>query len=297
MSLASPPPRRASRPQPTAPEGLKVNAYNKASSLLVTLLLMIGLAVAFLIIIWLSMQTSKEETAVPVKPYKLGGGTPDGLPDHALKGEITDEIAKETDLQEPNIQTVMEMVTSAIATKVADLDLPIKKSDDESGGKSGGQGGTDDVAGLGNGPGAGDGSPVWNILGDNLTMADYARLLDVNEVELAAIGDGQIQYVSNLSADKPTVRTTNGQGEERQYLSALSGNLRNFDLALLQKAGIDIRRKIVVLFMPDPFLVKLQTAELGFNKLDSPARIIKTTFTIIKRGQDFEFQVLEQDLR
>src|SRR5687768_14911967 len=150
----------ATRDAALAASGLKLAAYDRVASLLIALLVLIGLGVICLLAVWLSLKFSVTQKAIPVILDNVGGGREDGVLGESLEIDSPDpeQIAKETDIVEPQIQETVATVLDAVANIQADLDDPQITEQLETGGK-GSSKGTGTQVGLGSGGGPGSGFP------------------------------------------------------------------------------------------------------------------------------------------
>lgn len=132
---------------------------------------------------------------------------------------------------------------------------------------------------------------------EGLTEGPYARQLDGAGIELGVLlGDGQIEYASSVSEDKPQRRTGTAADEPRFYMTWARGDLVKADRSLLAKAGIKADGKIVLHFYTPEAEKKLLELELAHAQ--RAATEVELTRFGIKRGlRNFEFYVVEQVAR
>src|SRR4051812_49430355 len=164
MSLANPPSkfRDPAFAKPREPEKLDVSAQDRASSMVVALLVILGLIVFLMFAIWLSSRLNIKAPPVPVTIVDDlgGGGSGNGQPggEQSLE-EVSPEEVK--DLQEVKVDQTLQAVTDAVSTQAQNLEAI-------EGGASGlgnGQGtGTGDGRGPGpGGPGKATQLPDWEV--------------------------------------------------------------------------------------------------------------------------------------
>jgi hypothetical protein len=293
-------------PTSTAPQEskptpqLKTTSYDRASSWVISLLIMVGGLVIALLAIWLSRKLYDVPVTVQVRLAPGGGGVPDGVPGDVLHvdGPQRQEIGEETDLIEPKVQEVMAMVVDAVARKVADLDNPIFTESDA--GSGGGNPGNSRKRGYGFGGGPGGGGPVWEMQYDERTLAVYAQQLDFFGIELAAVGGDKdrIEYASGFTAGSPTRRSGTRDEEMkrdplRTYFTHRSGTVQKYDQQLLAKAGINTTRKIILQYYTEAQEQVLLRLQQQFRGLEQE-QIAKTVFAVRPRGNGFEFYVVDQ---
>jgi hypothetical protein len=268
------------------------------ASLLLALLILCGVSVFCLLIVWFTSRVFSHPPAIPVELADVGGGRPEGTIGESLSIEApsTEEIGRESDLPEPQIQNTLSMVTDAVAVRQADLDDPALSENYESGGYGGSKG---DARRVGKGVGSGEpGIPRpqrWEIIfQEGATLQTYARQLDFFKIELGVIGGStQVQYALNFTKPQPDRRSGRAGDEKRLYMSWRSGTLQQADQELLARAGVATENKIVVQFFPADVENRLAELEQRFaNRRQSEIR--KTRFGVRSVGNGFEFHVIDQ---
>jgi hypothetical protein len=152
--------------------------------------------------------------------------------------------------------------------------------------------------GLGLGPGDG-GVPVeqrWSIVyNQGQTLEEYARQLDTFGVELAVVtGANQLTYFSRFSDAAPTKRYGSGQGDSRLYFLWQGRGRKASDVALLKKAGVDVGDAAVIQFYPKAIEQRLAQLEVRY-KGRQPSEIRVTRFSVVPRGESYDFTVLAQE--
>lgn len=299
MSVATRPskPRDPAFAKPREPEKLDVSAQERASSLVLALLFILGFIVLIMFAIWLSTRI-KYNIAVPVTIVEDlgGGGSGNGTPgaEQQLE-EVSPEEVK--DLQEVSVEQTLQAVTDAVSTQAVNLDA-------FEGGASGF--GTGEGTGTGDGRGPGPGGkgtatqlPDWEVRFNATTIELYAAQLDFFGIELGAIGGGKktVDYASKLAQPNPVTRTAPGDAEKRRYLVWRKGPLAAADKSLLQKAKIDTNGRIVLQFLPEPVETQMRTLEAQHAKGKKLNEIRRTVFGVKGTPGQYEFYVLEQDYR
>lgn len=310
MSASAPSPKTLSAPakavSPVEPparleaaerQRLQVTPYDRAASLLVALLIMVGASVVAMFVIWLTSRIYVPNVAVPVEMENVGGSEEGSLGEGQELDAPSDEmLAEETDLAEPELQETVAMLNDALAEQLANLDDPLLNAELEAGSRSKGTGAGDSAPlGSGDGDGGFPRAQRWRIQFDNTTLAAYARQLDAFGIELGAVRPGRVEYASGFSGGSPQRRTAAGDAkEERLYMSWQGGTLQQFDMQLLQAAGIDPRGKIVVQFYPEQVENRLAQLERSFANREA-RQIRRTTFGIRTAGGQADFYVISQD--
>jgi len=154
--------------------------------------------------------------------------------------------------------------------------------------------------GLGPGFGPGDGGVAreqrWSIVyTPGQSPDEYAQQLDGIGVELAVVaGPNQLAYVSKFSDPKPTVRYGSGQGDSRLYFLWQGRGRKGSDVALIQKAGIEVGDKDVFQFYPAGVEQELSRLEVRYRGRQ-PGEIRMTRFIVKPKGDRYGFEVIAQE--
>src|SRR5690606_36413083 len=173
---------------------------------------------------------------------------------------------------------------------------PLLNADLESGSRKGsGAGDSAPLGGGGDGEGGFPRPQRWRIQFDNTTLEAYARQLDAFGIELAATQPGRVVSAQGILGVRPQRRTAGeGTQENRLYMSWQGGTLQQFDMQLLQAAGISPRGKLIVQFYPEQVENRLAELERAFaNRAANQIR--RTTFGIRIAGGRADFYVISQD--
>lgn len=290
-------PRDPAFAKPREVENLDVSAQDRASSMIVALLVILGFVVLIMFAIWLSSRISFQ---VPLKVTMVedlgGGGGGNNMPgaEQQLE-EVSPEEVK--DLQEVSVEQTLQQITDAVSTQAVNLDAV-------EGGAAGL--GTGEGTGTGDGRGPGPGGkgtatqlPDWEVRFNGTTLELYAAQLDFFGIELGAIGGGKkmVDYASKLAQPNPVTRSAPGDAEKRRYLLWRKGPLAAADKTLLQKAKIDTTGRIILQFLPEPVELQMRTLEAEYAKGKKLSQIRRTAFGVKSTGAKFEFFVAEQDYR
>jgi hypothetical protein len=296
MSVITPPskPRDPAFAKPLEPEKLDVSAQDRASSMVVALLVILGLIVFLMFAIWLSSRLTYNPPPVPVTIVDSlgGGGSGSGAPAEQQLEEVNPEEVK--DLQEVNVEQTIQAITEA--TQAVDLDA----LEGSTGQGSGSGTGTGDGRGPGpGGPGKATQLPDWEVRFNATTIELYAAQLDFFGIELGAIGGGKkvVDYASKLSQPVPVVRAAPGDAEKRRYLVWRKGPLAAADKNLLAKAKIDTNGRIVLQFLPEPAEQQMALLEAQHAKGKPLNEIKRTVFGVKGNAGAYQFYVVEQDYR
>ncbi len=273
-------------PRINAPaDRLRVTSYDRVSSMLLALLLLIGATVLTLLLIWLTGKLLAAKAVVPVTMEQIGEGGGAMGDDSTLE----EPSLSETDLVEPEPERTLAVVASAVASRQAVL------ADPAIGQAGGGAGGGGRMAG------SGDGTPGiprhWEVVFAQSTLETYARQLDYFGIELAVLGDGdKVVYARNVSSPTPTQESRPRDQEKRYYLTWRHGGLQEADRELLKRAKISTEGRLILKFLPPGVEANLAAMEKSHAGADSE-RIAKTQFGILSTAGGYEFYISEQTLK
>jgi hypothetical protein len=285
---------------------LTISPYDRASSLMISLLITLGALTVVLFFAWLSTKIYVPQIAVPVEMTEVGEGEGggDGKP---MGGSQLDSPSDEpfvgTDAVTEGVQESLSVLPDAISSKLAELDDPSLPTPSRRGsfGAGGGiGGGFGDGRGLGHGPGRGGSPRHWEGYFDKgRTLDVYSKQLDHFGIELGVIMDSKtVAYAKGFSHGKPTTRTgpPDRKSEPRYYLRWQSGGLQQADKELLAKAGIDAGNREIYKFLPPETEGKLVAKERE-RAGDRVKDIRKTKFGVRAVGDGFEFTIIDQWLK
>jgi hypothetical protein len=271
----------------TAAEGehsLRVSPYEYAAAGVLTGLILLGAAVAFMFVLWISSRIFvKQVTVTPQLVELAGGGRGTGDAD-----DLANTQQDEPEAPEPQLDEILESINLVVSENAATYD----PSMEEASAKGRGSAGRGDGSG-----GPGDGQiprwERWELEFNSNSIAEYRRQLDFFKIELAAFGGGEqkIQYAYNFSAGVPSRRE--GTNDERIYMIWQQGALAGFDLQLLKQAGIATKGRIVVQFLAPEFENRLAVLEDTVLKTRNIPlkRVKKTTFRIQREGTGYGIAV------
>ena len=268
---------------------LKVSHYDRVSSMLLALVVLLGVVVFVLLVVWLTNRIFLRQGAVAVELLELGSG------EGPLGGgrELAEPIDEEIEVEEPAVQDTLAAIADAVALKSVQLDDP-SLSGRAGPGTGGGPGGS------GGGPGSGSGATRhWEVrfIKGN-TLESYARQLDFFGIELGVLMPGnKVVYAFNLSKRKPDTRTAAADQEKRYYLTWRSGGLQEADRELLARAGIQSTGRIILKFLPR----KLEIHLAGMEKAHAgrhAGNVRKTRFEVRPDGAGrYSFSIVDQSLK
>lgn len=275
--------------KPISPPAMKVTLYDQAAGLLIALLTIVGTAVAVLIIAYLSQNISfNYVTAFPTVMEEEGNGEPP-----AGVGEDLEEpgVEEMPDVMEPQIAATLDNVTSVVS-----IAAPIDALEGNSTvmGKGTGLG---DARSAGKG-GTGGVTPRWErwqVRFSSTSVDLYAKQLDFFGIELAAIGGGSkdVEYAAKLASTPMQRRTGPSKDEKRLFMTWTKGALKEFDLKLLQKAGVPMQGKECIQLYSQATenqMAALENEKLAGKSLKSVKR---TIFAVRSAGSGYEMYVAD----
>jgi hypothetical protein len=280
-------------PQSTSRYQLRVNSYDRVSSLLVSVLVITGITVVGLVIVYIARQLIKTQIAIPFKPVSAAGRPADAA--MGLKRDLEPPGIEEVpDLIEPQIQDTLSAVAAAVASRTALLSDEDIDSQLETGHGSG----FGDNRQAGTGVGGGPPEPRREIRFQAASLRQYAQWLDFFRIELGILGhDNKVYYAYNLSRDKPSVRIGDPAQDTRLYMNSAETSFAALDRQLATKAGIAGKGEIILQFFPpetEAILLGLEQQRAGERK---PEQIRHTVFRVTPVGDRFQFSVEEQSYR
>ena len=270
---------------------LGVSAYDRTSSLLIALLVLVGAAVVGLLIVFFSSRLVTLPPAIPVTPV---APTDSRAP---AEGEMTDQlpgVENAPDALEPDLERLLEQVSLA-ATSEAVL-MAESAASDTAALREGTSG--SDSRGVGD-TGA-DGledaqEPLREIRFKPESIEQYAAWFDAEGFELAVLGaDNRVYYASNLSSPAPTVRSGDPAAEGRLYFNSTTGPLDPLDKQLAEKAGLLKHGSLLLQFCSPETQRELLDLERTASGGRDTAEIARTVFRVAPRGDGWAFEVEEQ---
>lgn len=207
------------------------------------------------------------------------------------------------ELTEPTLQQTLESVTNTVSTVAAALETVETSSLDSTQGS--GLGDSRPPGPLGEGDDIIPRFERWELKFAARDIKAYASQLDYFKIELAAIGGGikTVDYATNFSGT-PVKRSGSRDDEKRLYFMwRQQGVLQQYDLQLLQKAGVPSAGRKSIRFLTEELEKQLATLEKTYAvtalKRDVKAReFAKTVFECRPlAGGKFEWVILEQKYR
>jgi hypothetical protein len=276
---------------------LRVTPYDRAASLLVALLLLVGFVVAVMFLLLLTMRIVAAQHSVPLElmeelepaPASLMAGGGEDFQEPGLE-ELQEDI-------EPQLSDMLAAVTDAVTDRPAALEELVGDAAEPGRGAGDGR-----IAGPG-GEGGADVIPFGRRTKINygeISQEAYGALLDYFGIELAAAGGGRadVDYASGFSEGKPQRRSGPPDAETRVYLIWRRGSrLEEFDRSLLALAGIETSGRQVMQFLPPPIESQLRALEKQYAGDRDETQLRMTVYGIRLQDNQYQFYVLEQHYR
>ena len=267
---------------------LAVNAFDRVSSLLVSLLVLVGMTVGVLVIIFIFRRFSPDTTPAVVIPVSKARGEPpkgyaEDLDPPGLEDVPTD--------RPPDLQEMLKELTNAISSKTAMLSDEAFRAGEQVGHGSGK--GHKDYNGTG---GEGGNDPPKELRFDARSPTDYGRMIDYfgGELAVAVPREGKVYYAKNLASSKPTVRVGTSVEENAanrfRFFATGSSPLAGLEIALARKAGIMKSGAYIMVFYPNEFYTKIITieqAEMRKNGHKTIEEIDRTVIRVNREGSDY----------
>jgi hypothetical protein len=289
---------------------LGVTLFDRVFSMLLTCILIGSVVTLTFGAIWLTNHQWADAAAPAhvdlVDIDDVGGGNPRGIDgDPPLPGPETPEASVAENDIAPTADATKSVI-EAVGNLAANPDELATLIDvGPASLVPGGARGTGQRPPLGDGPGGRGGvnrSKRWEIsFAAGQTEQEYARQLDQFGVEIGAIVDGKIYFVSALASGKPVVRrASSGVRDDRLYFLWTGGGRRETDLRLLGRAGVPVGGEAVVIhFYPPEIEQRLARIELDYlknAKATTNLRLVrKTRFMVVKDNEGYSFEITRQE--
>ena len=305
---------------------MKVTPYDRVSSLMMSLLILVGTVVFVLFVIWLSSRVILVPTSVPVPVEVVELLEFSGRGDHEAgtgrdafvgAGDIDEPSEAASDANPDNSAQAMSDQMSALDAIASETAVAVDAAPSDSifaaGVKSTSTTGDSYGVGAGKHKGVGDSrrpGPLgegrddivppwerWEVRFSTTGLTLYAKQLDFFKIELGAMGGGSsdVDYAVNLQKPKPDHRTGKPDAEQRLYMTWRDERspIAVFDKQLLERAGINTRRRVLLQFFAKDIERQLLVLEGQAVKGHDPRTVLKTVFGVREAGTGYEFHVIE----
>ncbi|MDP1562069.1 MAG: hypothetical protein Q8M16_11880 [Pirellulaceae bacterium] len=263
----------------------RVSMYDRVSGGLAAGVLVSGVVMGLLIAVWLA-QLAQTRTI------------PDGLVMFSTETASQEEVAGDVD--EPLTEELLDVQSLELVDAVQRVDIisAVSANDGDSRDRRGGVG--DSRVPY---PATPDRIPIqmpvqrWQIVFAVDTLAGYSSLLDDLGVELAGVerGGQLVVYMKNFVGE-PAVRVGEKLSEKRIYFVHSMPQLREWDLSLLSKTGLDrMDQRIPLHFYPVKLINRLYELETERVRQDGKkvSEIKTTTFRVVKTPDGYSLELNE----
>jgi hypothetical protein len=289
--------------EPKVPH-LKVSSVDKIASLLMSCLIMVSAIVCFL---GAAFILSKIPQGDRTEGKPEGGGS--------KRSEYVSSRTNLTELQEfPDSENWKETISVDALDAVSMVSLieenlsTVSEAFDGKTKESVGRDSREEGAqGDGDGPFSVPTGTRWELKFSAKDRKSYAKQLESLGIELGVYGAGRpiVEYASGLNNAKPTYRSGSPALERRPYFMSVGNSiLREFDLQLLQLAGIDLLGRQPIKFVSPAAEDKLLRLEVDYAhaKMGTSiplSRVVRTVFECRPNanGSDFEIVVVSQSYK
>ena len=287
------------------PPTIRVTRYDQVSAILFSVIGGLCFIVFLLAFAWYATRVRKPAEPVRVEIFEEpAGGVEDGSPDESLRVDSPDPpnanatpgdaASDQTDVEETLQEVVSQVDGAVVEVSQRQPDLGVRNTT-----KPGRSDGTGRRPALGSGPGTGGGfsrEQRWLVRFADMTNAnEYAKQLDYFGIELGAVVNGKLVYISKLSDARPVMRTANsGADEKRLYMTWQGGGRKQADIQFFRKAGFEVGEGVMFHFYPKSTEDQLARLELDYR--NRKAKEIRRTFFNVERGDKggYTFSVSHQ---
>ena len=279
---------------------MRTNKVDQTSSLLLSLVVLIGLAVFLLGLLFvMRSMSSTVKTTMVLRPEPAGRGDNAAGTERDFDPPAADEVEQ---LTEPAIDQTLQMVTEAVSSIAASLESIESSMNANNAGS--GKGDSRQAGPEGEGEPFVPISERWELKFTARDKRSYALQLESFKIDVGAIGGGiaTVDYVTNV-ASAPTKKSgTSKDFKNKLYFMSTTLNvLEQYEKQILQTAGIPPTGRQVLKFVPQQTEDLLAQAEADYyvEKLGKAFRvhdIAKTVFECRqkKKNGGFEFVVIDQ---
>lgn len=272
----------------------RTSAYDRLSSALVALILLIGFLVSTLFLIWLTTVFHFDNNVAvalqPNNPGDDGNDKPEGFEDDELDPGVEDFPEIET----PALAEALEAVTDAVSSIQANSEHV--SGDSAVMGAGGGYGSRE-----GGTPGTGTGIPDykrWKISYEVDDINTYKQQLDFFGIEIGVVASQSedIWRIGNLST-RPVVKTSSRSLEDKTLrFSHIKARMKRWDRNIAKDAGAPSDSSVsMVQFYPEDTRGLITNTEAQYlksinRKLDDVRR---TNIKVEQDGGGFKFTVVD----
>jgi hypothetical protein len=281
------------------PVKLSVSAFDRAATLVVTLLVTVGAIVGMLSLVFFANKFRSTPTPISLVPMEATSPTGNG-------GLGTDPeppgVPDAPELSDPQVGETLDALMSVdVMTAASTSDAVMSDRSIEAAGQVAGRG-----SGLGDArsPGPGNDGVIervprwerWKIRFEPDSESDFAAWLDQYKIRVGVLGrDNQVHVAWNFAAGNPVVEASPPMEYARWGQTIpTDGPMPALTQRLAQNAGIMAFGRIALLFYPTEVEQLLWTLERERNTSKDANKIRETVFTVVREGADFKFSVIDQ---
>jgi hypothetical protein len=287
----------------TSVDTMRTTLVDEVSSFLLSMTVLLGLAVAMLLMIVFPATSDVREKTSEIK---FGGGRTVGASSlsDGFQSELDSPNAAEV---EQLLDPLPELVLQNVADRVSSMATLLVGTDRSNDGDR-----SDSIGGPERntiGP-VGDTREIprferWDLRFSAKDSGSYARQLDFFKIELGVIGGGHllVDYLANVAGTAER-RAGVGEAENRIYfVNRSEGPLAKYERIYLSRAGISTTDRQVLKLIPPALEEELANLEINFAKEKrgesvSAKELAKTVFDCQpKPGKGFQWVVIEQRYR
>lgn len=272
---------------------LRTNRVDRAQSLVVALLVLLGATVAALLVVFLFREFRPDSALPDFTQVDLRGGSPPP----GLEKEIEPpgvEEAPQSD--EPQLQETLQELSVALTSKKALVSETVIHAE-----------GTASKSSSVGAPGADESAshligetrdPPKELRFEPESLEDYAAMLDYYGATLVVLEPkaNRIHFATDLTHKQPTTRDEAYSPPREFYLRATGPPLAPLEVELARKAGIMRQGGILLTLWPEK--VQQQIYQLEKEWMDRNGRtrtqVEKTIYRVEKVGREYKMRIEEQ---
>jgi hypothetical protein len=271
---------------------LTVNSYDRAATMVLASLILLGTAVVSLGVIFFANKFTS--TVEPIAFVPVEASSPNANQGFAQDPEPPG-VEDAAELMEPQLQDTLDALTTMSLNEALLSDEAIDAA--EEAGKG---------AGLGDarqaGPG-GDGVVErvprwerWKIRWEPNSAVDFAKWLDQYKIRVGVLGrDNKVHAAWNFAGGNAQTAAA----DPKEYAAwgqtvPADGPMPKLTSDLARQAGILAQGSIVLLLYPFEVEQVLWTMEQAKNPTKDPNKVRETVFTVIQGSGGFRFDIVSQ---
>lgn len=281
-------------------DSMRTTSVDKVAGLLLSLVIMIGLAVVMLGAVYFASTYKPEPEPIIF------------LEDERIAGRGDNAAGFERDFEPPGAEEVeqvnepsIEQTLQSLATTITNLSATLDTVATSAAGTGSGKGDSRPPGPEGEGDDIVPRFERWELRFSARDLKSYAVQLDFFKIELAAIGGGEteVDYVAGLTGAF-TKRRGKGEDEKRLYfINRREGPLTKYERDLMSSAGIKVAGRQILKMISKDLETELATIEKTRAVKDrgrdvKAKEFAKTVFECTSAdGKNFQWVVIEQRFR